>query len=157
MYCLTLTSVMCSKNFCPFIYLFWVTLNSFWLCWVFAARWKLLYEAGTQAVQKWATSCDHRESGIVMQMFIFPYKWWLEARYKVKYLKCIYLMGFPGGSNGKKSACNAGDLGLIPGLGRSPLRGYYSCQYSCLENSMDRGPWWATVHGVVKRRTWLRD
>ena len=49
-------------------------------------------------------------------------------------------MGFPGGSDGNESACNAGDLGMIPGLGRSPGEGNgYPLQYSCLENFMDRG------------------
>ena len=49
---------------------------------------------------------------------------------------------------------NAGDLGLIPGLGRSPGEGNgYPLQYSCLENSMGRGTWWATVHGVTKSWT----
>jgi len=57
------------------------------------------------------------------------------------------VMGFPGGSDGKESACNVGDLGLIPGSGRSPGEGYGKpLHYSCLENSMDRGTWWATVH-----------
>ena len=57
--------------------------------------------------------------------------------------------GFPGGSKVKASACNAGDLGLIPELGRSPGEGNGSpLQYSCLENPMDGGAWWATVHGV---------
>ena len=51
-----------------------------------------------------------------------------------------------------------GDLGLIPGLGRYPGEGNGNpLQYSCLENSMDRGAWWATVHGVAKSRTWLSD
>jgi len=51
-------------------------------------------------------------------------------------------LGFPNGSDGKESACNAGDLGLIPELGRSPGEGKgYPLQYSCLENSMDRGAW----------------
>ena len=60
-------------------------------------------------------------------------------------------MGFPGGSDGKESACSAGDLGLIPGLGGSPGGGNgYSLQYSYLENPVDRGAWWATVHGVAK-------
>ena len=60
-------------------------------------------------------------------------------------------MGFPGGSDGKESICNAGGLGLIPGLGRSPGEGNgYQLQYSCLENSMDRGTWQAIVHGVAK-------
>ena len=65
-------------------------------------------------------------------------------------------MGFPGGSVGKESACNTGNLVLIPGLGRShgeengnPL------QYSCLENPMDGGAWQATVHGVAKNQTRL--
>ena len=57
--------------------------------------------------------------------------------------------GFPGGSKVKASACNAGDLGLIPELGRSPGEGNGSpLQYSCLENPMDGGAWWATVHVV---------
>ena len=54
----------------------------------------------------------------------------------------------------KESACNAGDPGLIPGLGRSPGEGNGNpLQYSCLENSMDGGAWWATVHGVSKSQT----
>ena len=64
--------------------------------------------------------------------------------------------GFPGGSVGKESACNAGDLGSIPRLGRCPGdRNGYSLQYSCLENHMDGGAWRATVHGVAKSRTRL--
>ena len=66
--------------------------------------------------------------------------------------------GFPGGSDGKESACNAGDLGLITGFGRSHGEGKgYPLQYSCLENSMDRGAWQATVHGVTKSQTQLSD
>ena len=58
-------------------------------------------------------------------------------------------MSFPGSSDGKESACNAEDPGLIPGSGRSPgERNGIPLQYSCLENPMDRGAWWATVHGV---------
>ena len=56
------------------------------------------------------------------------------------------------------SACNAGDLGLIPGLGRSPGEGNgKALQYSCLENPMDGGAWQATVHGVAQSRTQLSD
>ena len=63
-----------------------------------------------------------------------------------------------GGSDGKESACNAGDLGSIPELGRSPGEGNGNpLQYSCLENSMDRRAWWATVHGIAKNRTQLID
>ena len=58
------------------------------------------------------------------------------------YSSFSYSFNFPGGSNGKESACNAGDLNLIPGLGRAPGEGNgYPLQYSCLENSMDRGAW----------------
>ena len=65
---------------------------------------------------------------------------------------------FPGGSDGKASACNAGDLGSIPGLGRSPGEGNGNpLQYSCLENPTDGGAWLATVHGVAKSRTRLSN
>jgi len=68
------------------------------------------------------------------------------------------LVDFPGGSEVKASACNVGDLGLIPGLGRAPGEGNGNpLQYSCLENPMDGGAWWATVHGVAKSRTQLND
>ena len=67
-------------------------------------------------------------------------------------------LGFPGGSDGKESDCNAGVLGSIPGLGKSPRGGHGNpLQYSCLENPMDRGPWQATVHGVMKSQTQLSD
>ena len=62
------------------------------------------------------------------------------------------------GSDGKKSACNAKDLGSIPGSGRSPgERKGNPLQHSCLENSMDRGACWASVHGVTKSQTWLSN
>ena len=62
------------------------------------------------------------------------------------------------GSDGKESAYNAGDLALIPGLGRSPGGGHGNpLQYSCLENPMDTGAWRATVHGVAKSQTQLSD
>ena len=59
-----------------------------------------------------------------------------------------------GSSDGKESACNTGDLGLIPGARRSPGEGNgYPLKYSCLENSMDRGAWQITVHKVAKSQT----
>ena len=62
--------------------------------------------------------------------------------------------GFPVGSIGKESACNVRDPSLILRLRRSLEEGNgYPLQYSCLENSMDRGAWWSTVHGVAKSQT----
>ena len=62
--------------------------------------------------------------------------------------------GFHGSSGGKESACNAGDLGLIPVSGRSPGEGNgYPLHYYCLENSMNRASWWATVHKIEK--SWI--
>ena len=74
---------------------------------------------------------------------------------------CSYLLQLnqclphnPCGSDGKESACNARDPGSLPGLGRSPGEGNgYPLQYSCLENPMDIGAWWATLHGFTKNRT----
>ena len=68
------------------------------------------------------------------------------------------ILDFPGGSDGKASVYDAGDLGSIPGLGRSLGEGNANpLQYYCLENPMDRGAWEATVHGVAKSRTRLSD
>ena len=72
-------------------------------------------------------------------------------------LSHLYI-SFPGSSEVKESACSAGDLGSIPGLGRSPGEGNGTpLQYSCLENPMDRGAWRATVHGVAKSQTRLSN
>ena len=74
----------------------------------------------------------------------------------------IWTLGFPGGSDGKESACNAGDTrdaGSIPSSSeRFPGEKHDNpLQYSCLENSMDRGAWWATVYGVMKSQTGLTN
>ena len=76
----------------------------------------------------------------------------------IYYRSALVRCDFPGGSDGKASACNAGDPGSIPGLGQSPGEGNSNLlQYSCLENPMDGGAWWATVHGVAKSQTRLSD
>ena len=73
-------------------------------------------------------------------------------------IKVIMPLGFCGGSDGKASARNVRDPGSIPVSGRSPGEGNGNpLQYSCLENSMVGGAWWATVHGVTKSQTWLSD
>ena len=67
-------------------------------------------------------------------------------------------ISLPCSSDGKESACNAGDPGFIPGLGRSLGEGYGNpLHYSCLESSMDRGAWWTTIRGVQKSQTQLSD
>ena len=74
------------------------------------------------------------------------------SKYFKKHLHCIW--GFPGGSDGKESACNTGDLGSIPGLGRSSGEGNgYPLQYTGLKNPVDRA-WQATVHAA--RKSWAR-
>ena len=71
-----------------------------------------------------------------------------------KYFEILYQYCFPGGSEVKASACNVGDLGSIPGSGRSPGEGNDNpLQSSCLENPMGGGAGWATVHEVAKSRT----
>ena len=75
-----------------------------------------------------------------------------------KLIKIKLKIGFPGSSNGKEPACNAGDLVLILGLGTFPGEGHGNpLQCSCLENPTHRGAWHATVHGVSKSRTQLSD
>ena len=89
-----------------------------------------------------------------MHIFSLPYDF-LNILFS---LACIivgiqYIIGFPGGSNGKEPVCNAGDPCLIPGLGRSPGEGNGNpLQYSCVEHSMDRG-----AHWVAKSRTQLSN
>ena len=68
----------------------------------------------------------------------------------------MLIQRFPGGSDGKESACNVGDPGLIPGSGRFPGEGKGNpLLYSCLENSIDRGVWQAKIHGIAKSQTRL--
>ena len=89
------------------------------------------------------------------------YMWLVQSRHFVfiSYLMLIKLnLGFSGGSDGKQSACNAGDQSSVRGLGRSPGEENGNLlQCSCLENSMDRRAWWAIVHGVAKSRTQLSN
>ena len=85
-------------------------------------------------------------------MYIYTYV------YIYIYIYIFFFSTITCSSDGKESACSAGDSGLIPGSGRSPGEGSGNpLQYSCLENSTDRGAWWATVHGVAKSWTRLSD
>ena len=85
---------------------------------------------------------------------ILPIKQFLELNFPLDLKNLLkWEMGFPHSSVSKSSACNAGDLGLIPGSGRSPGKGNGNpLQYSCLENPMNRGIWQVTIHGVARVR-----
>ena len=86
-------------------------------------------------------------------MYMYLHSWVRKICWRRDRLPTSVFLGFPGGLAGKESTCNAGDLGSIPGLGRSPGEGNgYPFQYSGLENSMD-----TVVHGVAKSQTWLSD
>ena len=88
-------------------------------------------------------ACESDLNNVFTQIYIDPFL--------LFFLGSLPSMGFPGGSDGKESVCNAGDLGSVPGLGRSPGVGNgKTLQYSCLENPMNKGTWQATVHGVAK-------
>ena len=106
----------------------WVNSGSWW----WTGRPSVLWFKGSQRVgHNWVTELN-----------------WTECSQK----------GFPGGSDGKESFYSAGDSSSTCGSGRSPRGGHVSpLQYSCLENSMDRGAWRGTVHGVTKSWTWLSD
>ena len=81
-------------------------------------------------------------------------KYWVVIIAIQLFLNYNYPLCFPGGSDGKESACSAGDPGSVPALERSHGEGNgYLLQCSSLENPMDRGAWWATVHGVAKSQT----
>ena len=78
----------------------------------------------------------------------------LRTQFREPFLLEAYVLYFPGGTDGKESASEAGDLGWIPELGRSPREGNGNpLQYSCLENSMDRGAWYTIVYGVAESGT----
>ena len=109
--------------------------------------------------RRWDVSREqHRNMYIIQGHFVFLFFFFtnlcslLQTGTLLYYLKCTNrYMSFPDSSDGKESVCNAEDPSLILGLGRSPEEGNgYPLQYSCLENSMDRGPQQATVQGVSK-------
>ena len=93
------------------------------------------------------------------QIFLKAKKTMFQTEEKTVLIHSTKRLGvFSGSSDGEESACNAGDLGSIPGSGRPAGEGNNNpLQYSCLENSMDRGGWRATVHGVPKSQTRLSN
>ena len=123
-------------------------------------------ENGSSTQEVWFIIDLSRAKELLTSVSRFLKQWWVtlqvdrdndndDRRRVVMGPPWLWTPGFPGGSDGQESACNAGDVGLIPGLGRPPGEGNgYPLQYSFLENSMDRGAWWATVHRVTK--SWTR-
>ena len=96
----------------------------------------------------------------VLLLCSLPFSLLFHLEFKLFYFQLSQLLNldFPGSSNGKESACNAGDQGSIPGLRSSSGEGNSNpLHYSCLENSMDREAWWATVYGIAKSWTKLSD
>ena len=110
----------------------------------------------------WGMVNDREAQCAVVQGVEKSRKWlsnWTTTACQIIYLFLLmFILGFPGGSDSKESACNAGDLGSIPGLGRSPGEGNGNpLWYSCLENSIEGGAWLATVHGVTESWTQLSN
>ena len=101
-------------------------------------------------------TAPHQKASIILTVVppegTYHSSWAASRVFSVSFLFSSFIMmflGFPGGSDGKESACNAGDPGSIPGSERSPGEGKgYPLLYSCLENLTDREAWWSTVHGV---------
>ena len=147
-----------------------------WQGTVLNIKFKSLWLTGLSLLFSWTTSPVAYPSVLFSHWTIYPLWWWL---------LCVNLAGLwdsdiwsniildvsvrcfwmrltfkwvPGVSCGKESTCNAGDLSLIPGLGKSYGVGNGNpLHYSCLENSMDRGAWSPTVNGVTKSQTWLSN
>ena len=105
----------------------------------------------SSVIQSCPTLCDPMDSSMPGLPVHHQHFWFMV-------LVNINTWTFFGGSDGKEFACNAEDLGSVPGLGRSPGEGNgNSLQYPCLGNLMDRGAWWAAVHGVTESWTRLSD
>ena len=110
-----------------------------------------------------ANAKDARDTGLIpgLEKMLWSRKWqpapiFLSGKFHGQRILAGF-RGFPGGSDGKESACNAGNPGLIPGFGRSGEGHGNPLQYSYLEKSMNRGAWWVTVHKATKNQTHLSD
>ena len=137
-----------------------------------AAHWLLSTAGGAGSIPGWGTKilhavrCGQKKKtkrcvpGCLLfhgQRSLARYRPWGHKELDAAERLTLSLLGFPHGSEGKESACNAGDLGLILGLGIPGNGNGCPLRYSCLEDSMDRGAWWAVVHGVTKGQTHLSN
>ena len=118
------------------------------------SSWSSMHEARCSKLLHWdnleAWDGEGGRRGFRSRGHMYTHGWFMSMSGKTHRLPCS--------SNGEESACVTGDQGLIPGLCSSSGEGNGSpLHYSCLENSMDREVWWATVHGVAKSWTWLSD
>ena len=103
------------------------------------------------------SAANYNGTSVVSSLYLYVLKILIVFHCKIYWNIVSSSVIFPGGSEGKESACNAGDLGSIPGLRNSPGEGNCNpLQYSCLENSMNSRAWWAIVRGV-QSWTWLYD
>ena len=123
--------------------------------WTPCHMWRVLSKNSCNALEtspnRWEEDCPSPGPAVISYISTMPFLFFF-------FLRLFIYLGFPGGSTAKIPPANAGDNGLIPGLGRSPGEGNGSpLQYSCLRNPMDRGTWWATVHRVAKSGTWLSN
>ena len=115
-------------------------------------KWRFLLVSWNCWETKWLrTAGKNAKEQLTDNFMTFQSYWW-----KIKGLSSWE--GFPGGSAVENLPASAGDVGSIPGSGRSPGEGNGNpLQYSCLGNPMDRGTWWTTVHGVTISWTWLSN
>ena len=151
---------LASRIMTKYIFVVWATLSLLWVAFCYDSLGELmqwpLVNHGNVPFCVWPS---YEKLGItgnlqdLLKIFVLCFRYY--------FMKIWGLEGFPGSSDGKKFACNArdpGDLGLTPGLGRSPGEGDgIPFQYSCVEISVDRGAWSATVHGTAKRQGWLSN
>ena len=122
---------------------------------IFLRNHRIVFHSGCTILhfcQQWTAGSSFSISFPKLSIVIIDFFFFFDNSYS-------HGLGFPGGSDGKESICNAGDPGVIPGSGRSPGKGNGNAfQYSCLENCMDWGACWATVHGVGKSQTdWVAN
>ena len=125
---------------------------------LFSSLWVCALDCGKNMIESfvaesatWYRVHSSQNFCLLFKTILFQYRHYIA-------LNLGWTWGFPGGSDSKESAFNAGDLDLILGLGRSPREGNGNpLRYSCLENSLDRGAWRPTVHGITKSWTRLND